>query len=224
VFVVIKEERKTKMELTGKDVELVKAFGSPIKCGTERYVLELTKLDKPIHFINPKDAGTKYGDQNLKGDGNDILLLNGLTAEQVKMLDFYLKGFEVQNDKRAEDMNAKEVRSLLVFLEKYGFNDRYCSNQEYKENSLIPTTGRLYRRNNDECRGVVIPVGTTYTDGEKTQQANVEGALFVVDAKGGARITNVPEDYQPIKKDAKIVELKTAVNMFLASKNMGREI
>ena len=83
------------MELTGKDVELVKAFGTPIKCGTERYVLELTKLDKPIHFINPKDAGTEYGDQNLKGDGTDILLLNGLTAEQVKMLDYQTGKWEI---------------------------------------------------------------------------------------------------------------------------------
>ena len=64
--------------------------------------------------------------------------------------------------------------------------------------------GRMHRRNNDECRGVVIPVGTVYFDGEKSQQASVEGALFVVDAKGGARITNVPTDYQTVEQDEKI--------------------
>ena len=215
---IIKQE-ETKMELTTKDIELVKAFGTPIKCGTERYVLELRNLDKPIHFINPKDAGTKYGDQNLKGDGQDILLLNGLTKDQIKLMDTYLAGFEVGKGKKAEEMNASEVQALLNFLENNGFNDRYCSNQAYKEKSLIPTNGRMYRRNNDECRGIVIPVGTVYSDGEKSQQASVEGALFVVDLKGGARITNVPDDYQTVKEGAKIVSYAVALSLQKARLN-----
>ena len=201
------------MELTTKDIELVKTFGTQIKCGTERYVLELKNLDQPIHFINPKDAGTKYGDQNLKGDGNDILLLNGLTLEQIKLMDTYLSGFETGKGKKPEEMNAEEVKALLSFLEKNGFNDRYCSNQDYKAKALIPTNGRMHRRNNDECRGVVIPVGTVYTDGEKSQQANVEGALFVIDAKGGARITNVPTDYKTVKEGATVVSYADAIKL-----------
>lgn len=175
--------------------------------------MELKKLNEPVHFINPKDAGTKYGDQNLKGDGQDILLLNGLAPAQIKLMDTYLADFEAATGKNAEQMNASEVESLLCFLEKNGFNDRYCSDQAYKEKALIPTTGRMCRRNNDECRGVVVPVGATYTDGEKSQQANVDGALFVVDAKGGARITNVPEDYKTVKAKEKIISYAQAVQI-----------
>lgn len=201
------------MELKVKDIDLVKKFGTKVKCGTERYVLELKNLNEPIHFINPKDAGTKYGDQNLKGDGQDILLLNSLVPDQIKLMDSYLAGFEAKTGKNAEQMNASEVKTLLSFLEQNGFNDRYCTNQAYKEKALIPTTGRMCRRNNDECRGVVVPVGTTYTDGEKSQQANVDGALFVVDAKGGARITNVPEDYKAVKAKEKIISYAQAVQI-----------
>ena len=201
------------MELTPKDIDFVKNFGTLVKCGTERYVLELKNLKEPIHFINPKDAGTKYGDQNLKGDGNDILLLNGLTPDQIKLMDTYLSGFEASTGKKAEEMDTEEVKHLLGFLEKNGFNDRYCSNQDYKAKALIPTNGRMHRRNNDECRGIIIPVGTTYSDGEKSQQASVEGALFIVDSKGGARITNVPTDYQTVKAGAKIATYADAVKL-----------
>ena len=194
----------TKITLTEKDKNIVSSLGTPVASGTLRYVLELRNLDEEIHFTNPKDAGTQWGDQKLKGDGNDILLLNGLSEKEVKMLDIYLASFETQKKKTAEEMNATEVKDLLSFLEEHSYNDRYRSDRAYKEASLIPTEGRMYRRNNDECRAVVIPKGTTYSDGEKTQQANVEGALFVVDKKGGARITNVPEDYKPTKKDATI--------------------
>ena len=206
-------QEEKKIELKIKDIDLVKTFGTPIKCGTERYVLELRNLDKTIHFINPKDAGTKYGDQNLKGDGQDILLLNGLTKDQIKSMDTYLAGFEAEKGKKAEEMNASEVQALLNFLEVNGFNDRYCSNQAYKEKSLIPTNGRMHRRNNDECRGIVIPVGTVYSDGEKSQQASVEGALFVIDSKGGARITNVPDDYQTVKEGIKIASYADVLNL-----------
>lgn len=59
----------------------------------------------------------------------------------------------------------------------------------------------MCRRNNDECRATVVPVGATYSDGVKTQRANVEGALFVVDSKGNGRITNVPtQTIQPKDK------------------------
>ncbi len=191
--------------------DFVKTFGTKVKCGTERYVLELRGLTEPLHFINPKDAGTKYGDQNLKGNGQDILLLNGVSAEQIARLDRYLETFEQQTGQKADSMNTSQVKALLSFLEENGYNDRYCSDLAYKEKALIPTVGRMCRRSNDECRAVVIPKGTVYEDGEKSQQATVEGALFVVDAKGGARITNVPSDYEPVHAGAKIISYADVV-------------
>lgn len=53
------------MELTQKDVDFVKKFGTAVKSGTERYVLELKGLEKPMDFENPKDAGTEWGAQHL---------------------------------------------------------------------------------------------------------------------------------------------------------------
>lgn len=150
--------------------DFVKTFGTKVKCGTERYVLELHGLTEPIHFINPRDAGTKYGDQNLKGNGQDILLLNSVSTEQIAKLDAYLQTVENRTNRKAEDMDTSEVKALLSFLEKNGYNDRYCSDLAYKEKALIPTVGRMCRRSNDECRAVVIPKGTVYEDGEKANR------------------------------------------------------
>lgn len=202
--------------------DFVKTFGTKVKCGTERYVLELHGLTEPIHFINPKDAGTKYGDQNLKGNGQDILLLNSVSMEQIAKLDAYLQMVENRTKQKAEDMDVSEVKALLLFLEENGYNDRYCSDLAYKEKALIPTVGRMCRRSNDECRAVVIPKGTVYEDGEKSQQATVEGALFVVDAKGGARITNVPSDYKPVQDGVKIVSYADVMRYVQNMKTKGR--
>ena len=35
--------------------------------------------------------------------------------------------------------------------------------------------------------------------------------MFIVDSKGGARITNVPEDYKPVKEGSKIISYADAV-------------
>ena len=92
---------------------------------------------------------------------------------------------------------------MLKFLKRMGFNDRYCSDQAYKKRALVPP-GRFFKRKGEICKAVVVPVGTTYSDGVKTQRANVEGALFIVDAQGNGRITNVPTDYQTVKSKEKI--------------------
>ena len=199
------------MKLTAKDVAMIRKYGTPIKCETERYVLELKKLDSPVEFENPKDAGGAYGKQKLKGDGNDILLLNGLTPEQIRWLDKYLADFEQKNKKAAEEMNAEEVKAFFDFLKEQQFFDCNSSTQEYKGRSLIQVNGHIYRRNSNECHGVIIPIGTTYEDRKKSQRANVEGALFVTDDRGGARITNVPTDYQPIGKNVKIISYAKAL-------------
>ena len=191
------------MELTAKDVDLVAKFGTPVKSETRRYIVELKGLTEPLDFENPKDAGTKYGAQHLKGDGNDILLLNGLTPKQVDMMNRYLTAYERENGVAAEQMNTRDVKRMLGFLKRAGFDDRYCSDQAYKRRAFTPP-GRLYKRKSDTCRAVEIPVGTTYSDGVKTQRANVEGALFIVDSHGNGRITNVPSDYRPVNPSARI--------------------
>lgn len=109
------------MELTQKDVDFVKKFGTAVKSGTERYVLELKGLEKPMDFENPKDAGTEWGAQHLKGDGKDILLLNGVSAEQVKKLDpnFYMQNPAVfaQTTAELEKLKAEKDEKESLWLE-----------------------------------------------------------------------------------------------------------
>lgn len=191
------------MELTVNDIEIVSRYGSAVKSETKRYVIELKGLTEPVDFENPKDAGTQYGSQHLKGDGNDILLLNGLNANQVGMMERYLLTYEKESGQSADWMNTADVKRMLKFLKRMEFNDRYCSDQAYKKRALVPP-GRFFKRKGEICKAVVVPVGTTYSDGVKTQRANVEGALFIVDAQGNGRITNVPTDYQTVKSKEKI--------------------
>lgn len=198
------------MELTAKDVELVAKYGTAVRSETKRYVVELKGLTEPVDFENPKDAGTKYGKQHLKGDGKDILLLNGLNQNQVKMMNRYLLAYEEKTGNNADQMNTADVKRMLKFLKRMGFNDRYCSDQEYKKRALVPP-GRMFRRKADTCKAVVVPVGTTYGDGVKTQRANVEGALFIVDSSGHGRITNVPDDYHTVRKNETIRTYADAV-------------
>lgn len=198
------------MELTDKDIQMISKFGTPVVSETKRYIVELKGLTEPLEFENPKDAGTKYGKQRLKGDGNDILLLNGLTPNQIKIMNRYLATFESENNTPAEQMKTRDVKRMLDFLKRSGFDDRYCSDQDYKRRAFVPP-GRMYRRRARPCRAVVVPVGTTFGDGVKTQRANVEGALFIVDSNGTGRITNVPEDYQTVKKGAKVASYAAVV-------------
>ncbi len=191
------------MELTEKDIKMISKFGTPVVSETKRYIVELKGLTEPLEFENPKDAGTKYGKQRLKGDGNDILLLNGLTPNQVKIMNRYLATFESENATPAEQMKTRDVKRMLDFLKRAGFDDRYCSDQSYKRRAFVPP-GRMYRRRAQPCRAVVVPVGTTYADGVKTQRANVDGALFIVDSNGTGRITNVPADYRAVKDGVKV--------------------
>lgn len=69
----------------------------------------------------------------------------------------------------------------------------------------------LYARNKDTvCRAAVLPLGAIYSDGQKEQVANVEGALLIVPETGRTediRITNVPEDYAPISGKDQITSL-----------------
>lgn len=210
------------MELTEKDIKMISKFGTPVVSETKRYIIELKGLTEPLEFENPKDAGTKYGKQRLKGDGNDILLLNGLTPNQVKIMNRYLATFESENAAPAEQMKTRDVKRMLDFLKRAGFDDRYCSDQDYKRRAFVPP-GRMYRRRAQPCRAVVVPVGTTYADGVKTQRANVDGALFVVDSNGTGRITNVPADYRAVKDGAKVATYADVVGTVRALRNRAAE-
>ncbi|GHU02693.1 hypothetical protein FACS1894186_7800 [Alphaproteobacteria bacterium] len=190
--------------------EIVEKFGTPVVSGTKRYVVPLEKLDEPLHFTNPKDAGTEYGDQNLKGDGKDIMLLNGLSDGQIKGLDDYLKRY-----RKPENMDAAQVKEFLGFLAENGYDDRYCSDQKYMAESLRAVNPSqkvgMYARTKDVCYAAAIPEGTTYDDGEKTQAAQA-GALFIVSkskdengkTKLNGRITNVAGDYETVNPGEKI--------------------
>lgn len=195
-------------EITMADISTVKGFGTQVVSGTSRFVVPLDKLSEPVDFINPKDAGTEWGAQRLKGDGNDILLFNGLSSEQIKTLNDEIKEFESSTLKPITDMNKEEVVIFLSSLKEKGFNDMYCSDKAYMESSLTAENPKerigLYTRNKDEvCYGVVIPKGTVYNLSERgNQEATVDGALLIVPANGdpnNVRITNEPKDYTSVK-------------------------
>lgn len=202
-------------KISPQDIEAVKMHGTPVVCGTMRYVIPLDKLANKFDFINPKDAGTEWGNQSLKGDGNDILLLNGLSQEQIEKIDVYATRFEQEKHKPISDMHLVELKQFMGYLSQNGFNDVYCSDKEYMDGQLTASdkTKRvgLYSRNKDSvCRAVILPLGTSYSDGLKEQQANIEGALLIVPENGRAediRITNVPEDYVPIHGAEKVKSL-----------------
>ncbi len=44
--------------LSEKDIPFVKIYGTPIKCETKRYLLDLKSLDRLNNVINPTDAGS----------------------------------------------------------------------------------------------------------------------------------------------------------------------
>ena len=220
-------------EITMADINTVKTFGTQVVSGTSRFVIPLDKLKEPVDFINPKDAGTEWGAQRLKGDGNDILLFNGLSSEQVKTIEAEIKGFEVRTGKPVTDMNKAEVEGFLASLKEKGFNDMYCSDKAYMESSLTAENPKkrigLYTRNKDEvCYGVVIPKGTVYNLSSRgNQEATVDGALLIVPANGdleNARITNEPKDYSSVKggKISTLVEAKMKQAEFIKTAGIKR--
>lgn len=204
-------------KISQQDIDAAKTQGTQVVSGTMRYVIPLDKLANKFDFINPKDAGTEWGNQSLKGDGNDILLLNGLSPEQIKKVDEYAAKFEQEKHKPISDMHLVELKQFMGYLSQNGFNDVYCSDKEYMAGQLTPNdkTKRigLYARNKDAvCRAVVLPLGAVYSDGQKEQQANVEGALLIVPENGRTediRISNVPEDYAPVNGSDKVKSLIT---------------
>ncbi len=216
-------------KISQQDIDTVKEKGTPVVSGTMRYVIPLDKLANKFDFINPKDAGTEWGNQSLKGDGNDILLLNGLSKEQIAKIDDYATKFEQEKHKPISDMHLIELKQFMSYLSENGFNDVYCSDKQYMESSLTANDKDkrigLYARNKDAiCRAAVLPLGAVYSDGQKEQQANVEGALLIVPENGraeDARITNVPEDYSALtgEKVTSLVRLKADM-----SKQKGNEI
>lgn len=202
-------------KISQQDIDAIKTNGTPVVSGTMRYVIPLDKLANKFDFVNPKDAGTEWGNQSLKGDGNDILLLNGLTPEQIEKIETYAAKFEQEKQKPISDMHLVELKQFMSYLSKNGFNDVYCSDKQYMETSLTANDSNkrigLYARNKDDiCRAAVLPLGTVYKDSQKEQEAKVEGALLIVPENGreeDIHITNEPNDYAPISGKGQITSL-----------------
>lgn len=192
-------------------IPVAKMFGTLVIGEGERCVLDLKGLDEPLHFINPKDQGTKYGDQYLQGDGTDILILNGVSRAQELMLNKYLYQFEQRYHKKPEEMNTQEVRDLLNWLAENDFNDRYCSDALHKAQTYQHVRGFVYRKLIQPVKAVKLLKGQTFFDGQKTQQATKDGALFVLNNRNIGHITNVPERYQTTEPNAEIIPYKTAL-------------
>lgn len=199
----------------------VAIFGTAAVGRGERFVLDLRGLSEPLSFINPKDMGTKYGKQYLKGDGQDILILNGVSKKQELMLERYLYYFEKETHKAAEFMNADEVKKLLCFLEENGFDDRYCSDLVHKESSYKPVRGRIFEKSGKPVRVARLVTGMTYADGQKTQEAADDSALFIVDNRGIGHITNVAEGYRSLREGETIISYQKALALFMELERKG---
>lgn len=195
-------------------VQAVAMFGTSVVGRGERYILELRGLMEPLHFVNPKDKGTKYGDQYLKGDGQDILILNGVSKKQELMLNKYLYQVERQMQKPAEEMPATEVKRLLRWLEENQFNDRYCSDLTHKKTSYETVRGRICQKLSKPVRAAVLAKGDTFSDAVKTQEATRHDSLLIVDGRGIGHISNVPNMYMTLKEGATIIAYKDVRSLY----------
>lgn len=205
--------------------QAVEMFGTPVIGSGERYVIELRELDEPLHFTNPKDMGTKYGDQYLKGDGTDILILNGVSKKQELMLNRYLYQYQKISGKDADHMSTQDVKKLLIWLEDNNFNDRYCSNLHHKETEYLHIRGRIFSKIGKPYKAVSLQKGVSYIDETKTQEASLDGALFIADGNGKGHITNIPEGYRTEKNGDNIIsytDAKKLYSSYLMQKNYTR--
>lgn len=199
-------------------INLVKENGTLVVSGTCRFIIPLLGQFLPISFVNIKDSknpeNAAWANQNLKGDGNDVFLINGLTPEQVKLIDDYVSDYIIGGT--IMPLDEYDIQDLIGFCDENNLEDRYCSNQEYCTKNFVfpdPVGERIefvgfFPRSKDKvCRAAIVPVGFEYSDGEKSQVANVQGALLVV-SEDSVRITNVPEDYQVLNPDEQIVGIE----------------
>ncbi len=105
-----------KNQLNKYDLMSVARFGTDGYSGTQRYVLDLRGLDDPVIFVNPKDAGGEWGEQKLKGNNEDILLLNSLSKDDIKRLDKIVSDWEIQNNKSINEMTSVEFGGVNLNL------------------------------------------------------------------------------------------------------------
>lgn len=197
------------------NLQIVDMYGTPVVSWGERFVIELRGLEHSFDFINPKDRGTKYGEQHLKGDGSDIIILNGVSKKQEIELNKYLYFFTKKTGKDYNTMNYDEVVEFLQWLENNNFDDRYCSDIKHKELSYRYIYGCKYEKLGHECKAVQLLKGMVYMDDIKSQEATRDGALFVVDNRGYGHITNEPGYYRTINDGEKIINYKDAMAKYI---------
>lgn len=198
------------------NLQIVDKYGTPVVSWGERFVIDLKNLDTPIDFINPKDRGTKYGEQHLKGDGTDIIILNGVSKRQEIELNKYLYFFTKKAGKDYNAMNYDEVMEFLRWLENNDFNDRYCSDAIHKKTSYRHIRGCKYEKLGHECKAVELLKGMAYVDDTKSQEATRNGALFVLDNRGNGHITNEPSYYKTVKEGDRIINYNDAVALHMS--------
>ncbi len=192
---------------------LVKAFGTAVSSETERYVISLPNINQ-ASFQNPKDTGTEWCTQTLKGNGADIMILNGLTTDQTALMDLYLQSEDSSNWRTQQDID-----NVMITLDQLGIKDRYCSDVTYRDANMVKVPGKLnvYRRTKDVRWAVELPIGTNFEkEPGMVQSANISGALLIVNEKGEGHITNVPTDYASINPDEKIVSYSQAYDRSVA--------
>ena len=183
-------------QITKTDIEAVKKYGAEVFCITERFAIPMPELTQPYNFINPKDAGNGFGEEHLRGDGSDVLLLNGVTNSQGVTIKDYLQNHPLKN--------AAEIHNFLVFLSDIGTNDVYASDCDYlqkefeiKENKI--SVGFYARRRDIIYRAARLKASCVLIKRNDFSQYAANGALLIVPENiEETRLTNVPADYQSL--------------------------
>lgn len=190
--------------ITEADIEAVKNCGAKVFSAGQRFAVPLPKLTQPYDFINPKDAGDGFGAEHLRGDGSDVLLLNGVSDIQGQKIKDYVQKHPMKN--------AAEIHSFLVFLTDIGVDDMYASDCDYLEKAFIMPTDKNYigfytRRRDIIFRAAQLKTGAVLIRSDGVTQYAETGALLIVPENGeNARITNVASDYVSLSGEIPTLE------------------
>ena len=190
--------------ITEADIEAVKNCGAKVFSAGQRFAVPLPKLTQPYDFINPKDAGDGFGAEHLRGDGNDVLLLNGVSDIQGQKIKDYVQKHPLKN--------TAEMYNFLAFLTDIGVDDMYASDRNYLEKVFTMAAEKNYvgfytRRRDIIFRAARLTAGAVLIRSDDITQYAEDGALLIVPENGeNARITNVAGDYVSLSGEIPTLE------------------